>query len=88
MLTLFGVDVFIYSVNLTADSSQSVCCIFRHSIKRLTFATLIKKKIKFSSYIRRFRVEQLKVIYEEGLPIIYEEKLKYLVIFEEADSHI
>ncbi len=31
---------------------------------------LIKKKIKFSSYLRKFRVEQLQVIYEEGLPKI------------------
>ncbi len=29
-----------------------------------------KKEIKFSSYIRKFRVEQLQVIYEEGLPNI------------------
>jgi hypothetical protein len=34
--------------------------------------TLIKKKIKFSSYIRKFRVEQLQshIRYEEGLPNI------------------
>jgi hypothetical protein len=33
--------------------------------------TLIKKKIKFSSYVRKFRVEQssCKVVYDEGLPI-------------------
>jgi hypothetical protein len=34
-------------------------------------STLIQKEIKFSSYIRKFSVEQLqKVIYEEGLPNI------------------
>jgi hypothetical protein len=33
--------------------------------------TLIKKKIKYSSYIRKFIVEQLQSnIYEEGLPNI------------------
>ncbi len=31
---------------------------------------LIKNKIKFFSYIRKFRVEQCKVIYKEGLPNI------------------
>ncbi len=31
---------------------------------------LIKNKIKFSSYIRKFREEQCKVIYKEGLPNI------------------
>ncbi len=49
---------------------------------------LIKKKNKFSSYIRKFRVEQLQsYIYEEGLPN-YEEMRKYLTIYEEAVSHI
>jgi hypothetical protein len=34
--------------------------------------TLIKKKIKFSSFIRKFRIEcSCKVIYEEGLPNIW-----------------
>jgi hypothetical protein len=32
--------------------------------------TLIKKKIKFSSYTMKFRVEQLQSIDEEGLPNI------------------
>jgi len=49
--------------------------------------TLIKKKRKFSSYIRKFRWGiGCKVIYEEGLPI-YEEMHKYLTIYEEAISH-
>jgi hypothetical protein len=34
---------------------------------RMLYHTLIKKKIKFSSYIRKF---SCKVIYEEGLPNI------------------
>jgi hypothetical protein len=42
---------------------------------------LIKKKIKFSSNIKKFRMEQGKVIYEEGL-------CKYFPIYEEAVSHI
>ncbi len=41
------------------------------------------KKLKFSSYIRIFRV-----IYEEGLPIIYEEMRKYFPIYEETVNHI
>ncbi len=42
--------------------------------------TLVKKKTKFSSYIRKFRWEQLQVIYEE--------MRKYLTIYEEAVSYI
>jgi hypothetical protein len=51
--------------------------------------TLIKKKIKFSSYIRKFRVEQLQshIRGRKGL-VIYEEKRKYFPIYEEADSYI
>jgi hypothetical protein len=50
-------------------------------------STVIKKKIKFSSYVRKFRRERLQshIQYEEGFPNIqYEEMRKYLVIFEEA----
>ncbi len=64
-----------------------------------SFATLIKKKIKFCSYMRKFGRERLqnhiwgnfdgsgyKIIYEEALPktCIWG---KYFVIFEEAVSH-
>jgi hypothetical protein len=54
-------------------------------------STLIKKKIKFSSYIRKFRVEQLQshTYMRKGF-LIYEEMLKYFPIYEEAVrvSHI
>ncbi len=33
-------------------------------------AALIKKKTKLSSYIRKYRWDRVKVIYEEGLPNI------------------
>ncbi len=46
---------------------------------------LIKKKIKFSSYIRKFGMEQLHM--REGF-LIYEEMRKYFAIYEEAVSHI
>jgi hypothetical protein len=51
--------------------------------------TLLKKKIKFSSYIRRFRQTGAvaKSYMRKGF-LIYEEMRKYLVIFEEAVSHI
>ncbi len=49
---------------------------------------LIKKKIKFSSYIRKFRRERLQRSYMRKGFLIYEEMSKYLVIFEEAISHI
>jgi hypothetical protein len=32
--------------------------------------TLIKKKTKFSSYMRKFRWDRVKSHYEQGLPII------------------
>ncbi len=48
-------------------------------------STLIKKKRKFSSYIRKFRWDQLYM--KKGF-LIYEEMRKYLVIYEEAVSHI
>jgi hypothetical protein len=39
--------------------------------RRKESATLIKKKTKFSSYIRKFGWDRLKShIYEEGLPFI------------------
>ncbi len=54
---------------------------------------LIKKKIKFSSYIRKYRVEQLQshiwgFIQEGLLNIVYEEMRKYFPVYEEAVSHI
>ncbi len=50
--------------------------------------TLIKKKIKFSSYIRKFRMEQLpsNIHMRKGF-LIYEEMRKYLTKYEEAVSH-
>ncbi len=46
-----------------------------------------KKKIKFSSYIGKFRVEQLQSHMRKGF-LIYEEMHKYFPIYEEAVSHI
>jgi len=49
---------------------------------------MIKKEIKFSSYIRKFRRAQLQSqIWRKGF-LIYEEKRKYLIIYEEAFSEI
>ncbi len=45
--------------------------------------TLIEKKIKFSSYIRKFRVEQLQLQF-----LKFEEMRKYFPKYEEAVSHI
>ncbi len=50
--------------------------------------TLIKKKIKFSSYIGKFRVEQLQKSYIRKGFLIYEEMHKYFPIYEEAVNHI
>jgi hypothetical protein len=50
-------------------------------------STLIKKKIKFSSYIRKFRGEVAKSYMRKGF-LIYEEMRKCFPIYEEAGSHI
>ena len=52
-------------------------------------ASPIKKKIKFSSYIGKFRVEHAvaKSYMRKGF-LIYEEMRKYFPIYEEAVSHI
>ncbi len=51
--------------------------------------TMKKKKIKFSSYIRKFRVEQLQShpYMKKGF-LMHEEMRKYFQIYEEAVSHI
>jgi hypothetical protein len=49
--------------------------------------TLIKKKIKFSSHIRKFRVEQMQSYMREGF-LIYEEMRKYFPKYDETVSHI
>ncbi len=48
-----------------------------------------KKKISFSSYIRKFRVEHAvaKSFMKKGF-LIYEEMRKYFPIYEEAVGHI
>ncbi len=54
--------------NCGGDGSLSGYC--GGGSNRSGYCALIKKNVKFSSYIRKFRVEQLhncKVIYEEGL---------------------
>jgi hypothetical protein len=47
--------------------------------KYLVFYTLLKKIIKFSSYIMKFRMEQLQS---------HAQMCKYFTIYEEAVSHI
>ena len=51
--------------NLIEGNKYSI--LFYSTLCSISNGTLIKNKIKFSSNIRKFRVEQLKVIYEEGL---------------------
>ncbi len=48
---------------------------------------LVEKKIKFSPYIRKFRVEQLQSHMTKSF-LIYEEMRKYFPIHKEAASHI
>jgi hypothetical protein len=55
--------------------------------KEFTVCSLIKKKKKFSLYIRKFDGIGRKVIYEERLPNILGNS-QYLTIYEEAFSHI
>jgi hypothetical protein len=57
---MFGFSICLYF--------NAIDCCF--ATDYLCIATLIKKKIKFSSYIRNLEWSSCKVIYEEGLPII------------------
>ncbi len=52
--------------------------------------TLIKKKVKLSSYMRKFRWDRLQshIWGRLLIPTVYEEMRKYLTIYEEAVSHI
>jgi hypothetical protein len=62
---------------------------YLHTPFKLRYITLIKKKIKFSSYVRNIRVEQLQThTYMRKGFLIYEEMQKYFLIYEEAVSHI
>ncbi len=56
--------------------------------RNLLTGTLIKKKIKFSSYAMKFRMEQFAKSYMMKGFLIYGEMRKYLLIYEEAVSHI
>ncbi len=60
------------------ESHSDKCLSCRPPGFRSTESTLIKKKINFSSYIRKFRVEQLlaKSYMRKGF-LIYEEMLKF-----------
>jgi hypothetical protein len=51
------------------------------------FYTLLKKKCIFSSYIRIFKGSGAKSYMRNGF-LIYEEMCKYLVIYEEAVTHL
>ncbi len=50
-------------------------------------SALIKKKRKFSSYIRNSEWSSCKAYMRKDV-LIYEEMRKYLVLFEEAVNHI
>ncbi len=61
---------------------------FLESLINLCQVTLIKKKRKFSSYIRKFRNGALAKSYMRKDFLIYEEMRKYFPIYEEAVSHV
>jgi hypothetical protein len=56
------------------------------SVHRMV-STTIKKKIKFSSYIRKFRLEQLQSHMTNGL-LIYGEIFAHFLKYEEALPHV
>ncbi len=61
----------------------------RKRAKKFCLYTLIKKKRRFSSYIRKFRWDRVQShMYMRKGSLIYEEMRKYLAIYEEAVSHI
>jgi hypothetical protein len=49
---------------------------------------LIKKKIKFSSYVRKFEWSSCKVIYDYNGLLIYGEIFAHFLIYYEALPHI
>ncbi len=55
--------------------------------RRISDKSTDKKKIKFSSFISKFRVEQLQTYMRKGF-LRYEEIRKYFPIYKEAVSHI
>jgi hypothetical protein len=57
-------------------------------VYRPQLSTLIKKIIKFSSYIRKFRSGAVAKAYMRKGFLIYEKTRKYFPIYEEAVSHI
>jgi hypothetical protein len=67
----------VFAKMVTETASECVC----------GGGALIKNKIKFSSYIGKFRMEHLQS-HMRGRALIYEEMRKYLIIYEEAVSHI
>jgi hypothetical protein len=69
---------------VTVDGSLQLC-ISGKAASTASPCTLIKKKIKFSSYLRKFRVEQLQshICMRKGF-LICEEMRKYFPIYEEA----
>jgi hypothetical protein len=54
------------------------------------YNSLIKKKTKFSSYIRKFRRDRVQrlILYEEGLPFIYRRKCANLSLYMRIPSVI
>jgi hypothetical protein len=60
----------------------------KKKLRSAMLCTLIKKKIKFSSYIRKFISGAVAKSYMRIGFLIYEEMRKYCPIYEEAVSHI
>ncbi len=52
------------------EMAEEALDLLKQATAILQVHTLIKKKTKFSSYTKKFSWEQLKVIFEEGLPNI------------------
>jgi hypothetical protein len=83
--TMYIVQVVVFNVNKIKFSPEFMATYasspLNISMTVIVNNTLIKKKIKISSYIREFRVEQLQshTVYEEGF-LIYEEMRKYFPI--------
>jgi hypothetical protein len=63
------------------SNAARVCTCFSVKIVFSYNSTLIKNKIKFSSYIRKFRSGAVAKSYMRKGFLIYEEMRKYLVIY-------
>jgi hypothetical protein len=69
-------------------TSQGKICVFREGFRRDAFSTLIKKKNQIFLIYKEIQNGAVAKSYMRNGFLIYEEMRKYLIISEEAVSHV